>query len=137
MKISIENSRGGGLCSKRFWFQREVSPNLREKKKWISRWSTPKKIGILNIEVQVYFSIKDHMIMHEMEISVNYMHECKVFEFILDVYECISILPPLLLWAKTRQTMISHLVKTSVTSYSSLLLLKVGLSRYDPKDWSY
>ena len=77
------------------------------------------------------------MIMHEMEISVNYMHECKVFEFILDVYECISILPPLLLWAKTRQPMISHLVKTSVTSYSSLLLLKVGLSRYDPKDWSY
>ena len=48
-----------------------------------------------------------------MDICVNYMHECKVVECILGVYfECISILPPLFLWANIRQPMKSHLVKT-------------------------
>ena len=47
-----------------------------------------------------------------MDISVNYMHDCKVFECILGVYfECISILPPILLWANIRQPMKSHIVK--------------------------
>ena len=61
-----------------------------------------------------------------LNICVNYMPECKAFECILGVHsECISILPPLLLWANIRQPMKSHLVKTPEHPIEYLIELRI------------